>query len=95
MADCQTANQKLWYSRFAEVMSEYENDYTWEPIEMRTEDNYILTSFIIKAVGVKMIKPPVVVHHGNGQDAAIWIKSLTPENPRFDEVIPPPKEEEE
>lgn len=47
-------------------MTEYANEYTWEPIEFRSDDNYILTSFIIKAIGVEMNKPPVLVHHGNG-----------------------------
>ena len=66
-------------------MAEYEDDFEWEPIEFTTEDGYILTSFIIKKIGHEMGNPPVLVHHGNGQDAATWIKSLTPANPRFDE----------
>ena len=67
-------------------MAEYEEDFEWEPIEFTTEDGYILTSFIIKKKDQKNINPPVLVHHGNGQDAATWIKTLTPENPRFNEV---------
>ena len=67
-------------------MAEYEEDFEWEPIEFTTEDGYVLTSFIIKKIGQKNINPPVLVHHGNGQDAATWIKTLTPENPRFNEV---------
>ena len=67
-------------------MAEYEDDFEWEPIEFTTEDGYILTSFIIKKIGHEMGNPPVLVHHGNGQDAATWIKTLTPENPRFNEV---------
>ena len=67
-------------------MAEYEDEFSWEPIEFATEDGYILTSFIIKSIEGEMTNPPVLVHHGNGQDAATWIKSLTPENPQFDEV---------
>ena len=67
-------------------MAEYEEEFEWEPIEFTTEDGYVLTSFIIKKLGQKNISPPVLVHHGNGQDAATWIKTLTPENPRFNEV---------
>ena len=42
-----------------------------------------------------MNNPPVLIHHGNGQDAASWIKSLSPKNPRFTEIIPEVVEEEE
>ena len=86
IASCQSANQKLAYPRFASAMAEYEDDFEWEPIEFTTEDGYVLTSFIIKKKDQKNINPPVLVHHGNGQDAATWIKTLTPENPRFKEV---------
>ena len=86
IASCQSANQKLAYPRFASAMAEYEEEFEWEPIEFTTEDGYVLTSFIIKKLGQKNISPPVLVHHGNGQDAATWIKTLTPENPRFNEV---------
>ena len=91
VSECQTANQKLAYPRFAEAMAEYEEEYEWEPIEFTTEDSYVLTSFIIKRRGIEMGNPPVLVHHGNGQDAASWITSLTPDEPRFDEIIPEPE----
>ena len=76
-------------------MAEYEDDFSWEPVEFQTEDSYILTSFVISKRGHAMDNPPVLVHHGNGQDAASWIESLTPQNPRFDEVIEEVKKEEE
>ena len=67
-------------------MAEYKEDFEWEPIEFTTDQGYVLTSFIVKKIGHDMGNPPVLVHHGNGQDAASWIEKLTPENPRFNDV---------
>ena len=66
VAHCQTANQKNAYPRFAAAMEEYEDDYSWLPIEFQTDDGYILTSFIIEHRRNEMLNPPVLVHHGMG-----------------------------
>ena len=50
--------------------------YQWEPIEFTTLDGYILTSFMITLRNQEMENPPVMVHHGNGWDAASWFESL-------------------
>jgi len=77
MAACQTALQMKNYSRFTAAMESYTEDYTWEPIELTTDDDYVLTSFMITGKEEKSMKnPPVLIHHGEGQDAASWMTSL-------------------
>ena len=57
-------------------MEAFVDDYEWEPVEFTTDDGYILTTFIISKKGVDMPNPPIMVHHGNGYDAASWLEEL-------------------
>lgn len=63
MAASQSQLQKDTYPRFTEVMEDFAEDYTWEPIEMTTDDDYVLTSFLItsKDDENEMDNPPVLI----------------------------------
>ena len=46
LAECQSATQKTNYPRMDEAMKSF-TDYTWTPVEFTTDDDFILTSFMI------------------------------------------------
>ena len=65
------------YDRFSTVMDKW--GYTWEPVEVHTDDDYILTTFHITGkVNESPIDPKdtlgsVLIQHGHTQDAASWL----------------------
>ena len=62
------------YPAFEFVMSKH--GYTWEPMEVTTEDGYILTLFHVtgNADGeFTPTQPPVLIMHGGGDDGSSWI----------------------
>ena len=83
-AFAQTADQNDKYPRWAKEMDL--NGYTWEAIEVTTDDDYILTTFHItgtKEGGLfKPTKPPVLIQHGLMQDASSWMEDYHT-NPPF------------
>ena len=65
------------FPRFTLAMAPFEGQFKWEPVEMTTSDGYILTSFVVSQLSEELnVNPPVIVHHGNGWDAASWMMSL-------------------
>ena len=59
--------------------------YTWEAFEVTTEDGYILTTFhITGSTETGPFTPtynPVLIQHGNLQDAASWLASYNEGKP--------------
>ena len=53
--------------------------YTWEPIEVHTEDKYILTTFHVTGTVADgpftPTKEPILMQHGLAEDASSWMKS--------------------
>ena len=64
------------YQRFADAAARY--GYTWEPVEVTTEDDHILTVFHITGNDEKTFEPtmpPVLVMHGDYGDSVDWFTS--------------------
>ena len=62
------------YKRWADAMAVY--NATWEPFNVTTVDGYNLTLFHITGNETGTFTPdkdPVLIQHGNLQDAASWI----------------------
>ena len=59
-------------------MQDYVADYAWEPVEVTTEDGYILTMFKISNRHLNYHDHPksVLYQHGYGQDATTGIGAL-------------------
>ena len=63
--------------------------YAWEPVKVKTDDGYTLTTFHItgkvakdgSVVTREPTQPPVLVQHGLGSDAATWLWMYTSGNP--------------
>ena len=64
----------LEYQRFSDEMSHY--GYSWEAIEVTTEDGFILTTFHVlgnKKGTFKPNLPPVILQHGDFGDGVMWV----------------------
>ena len=61
-----------------EIMNKW--GYTYEPLQVTTEDGYILTTFHVTGKKdqepFKPTQPPVLVQHGDYQDAASWLSEM-------------------
>jgi hypothetical protein len=72
---CATYAKAEDYQRFADTM--YNLGYDWEPIEVHTEDGYILTTFHVTGwTGYDPYvptMPPVLINHGDYSDGAGWL----------------------
>ena len=71
------------YTRFADYVSWYEG-YTWEAVNVTTEDGFILTTFHITGNSDGLFtptRPPVLIQHGDHGDGAEWFDS-------YDEGLP-------
>ena len=66
------------YDQFQDVMGTWPQ-YLWEPIEVQTDDGYILTMFHVwnQEKRDAANKGPILFQHGNGYDAATWLKGMT------------------
>ena len=70
------------YFRFWRVMRNNYSNYEWEPLDVVTEDGYKLTLFHVwhpdyadPSLG------PVLWHHGDSMDAAIWLNESDEPHP--------------
>ena len=65
------------YPAYAEGMARY--GYSWEPIELTTDDGYLLTTFHITGNGNQAStildedRIPIVIMNGLGSDAESWL----------------------
>ena len=62
------------YRVMEEVMAKY--GFTWEPIKVKTDDGFILTTFHVTGNNkgpFKPSKPPVLIQHGDMDDGANWL----------------------
>ena len=63
------------YTRFAVLMRAL--GYTWEPLEVHTEDGYILTTFHVtgnvNSGPFEPTMPPVLINHGDYDDGTGWL----------------------
>ena len=72
----QEKEKHLEYELFAEDMAYW--GYTWEPIKVKTDDGYILTTFRITGRIGHHVEPdpalnPIVAMHGLACDATSWV----------------------
>ena len=58
-------------------------DFSWEGIEVTTDDGYMLTLFHIWSDSVTEVKSPVLFQHGSGGTAAGWLGNYGPPAPFF------------
>ena len=64
------------YDRFAAIMDEW--GYTWEPVKVKTDDGFTLTTFHITGNSEGLFTPtlpPVLIQHGDSSDGADWLKN--------------------
>ena len=68
------------YASFAKVMNTW--GYDWEPVEVVTDDGYILTTFHITGkLGhsrTKEEKASIIIQHGLFGDAQNWLRYVGP-----------------
>ena len=65
---------KTPYKRFAKLMDKY--GFSWEPVEVTTDDGHILTTFHVTGNSqgpFSPSKPPVLIMHGDESDGAEWL----------------------
>ena len=67
------------YERFEDLMGRL--GYTWDPYKTQTEDGYVLTLFHVTGKTDEGLftptKPPVLMNHGDFQDAASWLRDVS------------------
>jgi pimeloyl-ACP methyl ester carboxylesterase len=68
------------YYRFSVLMEKF--DYDWDAEEVKTEDDYLLTTFRIKSKTSEPSKGTVLIQHGPFEDGASWI-DLSEEDKSF------------
>jgi hypothetical protein len=61
-----TKTQRQLYPDWALAMADYENEYGWEPYEVVTEDDYILTIFKVFKRGYTGQTESVLFQQGYG-----------------------------
>jgi len=70
------------YPRWASIMDQY--GFTWDSVEVTTDDGYILALFHITGqVGQEPFvpsKPPVLMQHGDFEDGAEWVGYADPDD---------------
>ena len=71
-----SVNNTTDYSSFSEVMNTW--GYTWEPVEVTTDDGYILTSFHITGPLQSEKKASILIQHGLFGDAQNWLRYVAP-----------------
>ena len=73
------------YLSFGEIMEERYPDYKWEPLEVTTDDGYILTLNHIWKEGVSDAdaKGPILFQHGDQMDSGMWLDWQAVPAPQF------------